>query len=420
MSEELLYFVWKFGLTNPNLQTVNGENISVISSGTQNHLSGPDFTNAKIRIGDKQWYGNVEIHVKSSDWIKHGHSSDRSYDSIILHVVYENDVDLDEHIFRKVPTVELKQNIDTSFLENYERFSKQKGWITCESQINQIDEFHISSWLERLRVERLERKTDAIQHLLESNQGDWETSFIIWICTAYGFKFNTTPFELLAKKLSPKMLVNSKNLEALLLGLSGLLPTFSNDFYVNELISEFEYYRAKWKSEPMESSIWKTGGVRPPNQPVVRIVQLAGLLSKCTGGFWSTIVGLESIDELKEYVQVKPNEYWSTHYNFGASTKVHEPGISDASFGLIVINCIVPFLFTYGKSQNKEALVQRAFSLQDYVDPESNRIINNWKELGLKPANAGQSQALLELFNEYCLRKKCLICSIGNKLLRND
>ena len=155
MNEELLYFVWKFGLTNPNLQTISGNEIKIINPGLQNHQSGPDFKNSKIKIEDKTWIGNVEIHVKTSDWIKHGHSSDKAYDSIILHVVYENDIVLEEHIFRKVHTLELKPYIDNYFLENYENFKSQKGWITCESQIHKIDSFHISTWLDRLNVERL-------------------------------------------------------------------------------------------------------------------------------------------------------------------------------------------------------------------------------------------------------------------------
>ena len=420
MNEELLYFVWKFGLTNPNLQTISGNEIKIINPGLQNHQSGPDFKNSKIKIEDKTWIGNVEIHVKTSDWIKHGHSSDKAYDSIILHVVYENDIVLEEHIFRKVHTLELKPYIDTDFLENYENFKSQKGWITCESQIHKIDSFHISTWLDRLKVERLERKTNRILEILESFQGDWEKTFVVWICRAYGFKFNADPMEWLGNKLSSKMLINSSNTEALLLGISGLLPEISNDFYVNQLIKDFQYEKVKWNLTSFQPSIWKTGAVRPPNQPAVRIVQLATFLSKCKGGFWSFILEIESIPQMLIYLQSEPNVYWETHYGFGKESKKHSTPISEAGFQLIMINSIIPFMFIYGKALDKSEFTERALNFLHTLKPESNGIINKWMELKIPLQNAGDSQSLLELYNEYCSQKKCLICSIGNKLLKND
>ena len=420
MNEELLYFVWKFVLTNPNLQTISGNEIKIINPGLQNHQSGPDFKNSKIKIEDKTWIGNVEIHVKTSDWIKHGHSSDKAYDSIILHVVYENDIVLEEHIFRKVHTLELKPYIDNYFLENYENFKSQKGWITCESQIHKIDSFHISTWLDRLKIERLERKTNRILEILESFQGDWERTFVVWVCRAYGFKFNADSMEWLGNKLSSKMLINSSNTEALLLGISGLLPEISNDFYVNQLIKDFQYEKVKWNLTSLQPAIWKTGVVRPPNQPALRIVQLAAFLSKCKGGFWSFILEIESIPQILIYLQSEPNVYWETHYGFGKESKKHSTPISEAAFQLIMINSVIPFMFIYGKALDKPEFTERALNFLHTLKPESNGIINKWRGLKIPLQNAGDSQALIELYNEYCSQKKCLICSIGNKLLKND
>ena len=396
MKEELLYYVWKFGLTNPNLQTTSNESLQIVQSGTQNYLSGPDFKNSKIRFGEKTWVGNVEIHVKSSDWIKHGHSNDRAYDSIILHVVYENDVELEEHVFRKVPTLELKGFIDSDFIDRYNSFKSQRGWITCESQINEVDSFHKANWLERLKIERIERKTKDLKNTLTSFNGDWERTFLIWFFRGYGFKFNSEPMEWLAKKLSLNMLVNSSNIEALLLGLAGFLPENSNDFYVNQLIKNFEFEKIKWKLEPMEKALWKTGKVRPPNQPVIRIVQLATLLKKCKGRVWTSIMEMEDIKDLKNLFQSPANSFWETHYSFSHPGKKHSSLIGNSSFDLIMINSIIPFLFVYGKVQDKPELCLRALN---YLEK-------------------GDSQSLLELYNEYCSAKKCLICGIGNKLLK--
>ncbi|MGB0403753.1 MAG: DUF2851 family protein [Salibacteraceae bacterium] len=418
MSEELLYYVWKFGLFDTNLQTDLNESLSVFTPGVQNISSGPDFTNSKIKVGNQTWFGNVEIHVKSSDWNKHGHKEDRAYDSIILHVVYEKDCEIDELVFRKIPTLELKNFINKQFVLKYNAFVNQNTWIPCQDSLGKIDSFIVDSWLDRLSIERIERKTQQIEMLLNYFKGNWEKTFITWLSTCFGFKINALPFELLGKSIKVKHLINSNNVEALLLGISGLIPENSNDYYVNEIQKVFDFEKLKWDIVPLNSTIWKKGGVRPYNQPELRIAQLAAVLSQNKSGLLSHFLTIDTLDEVEDFLTASPSNYWKNHFSFNSiSSKEHKTTISTASKKLLIVNAVIPFLFFYGKTLNKEGVVRRALKFMEEIPSEKNSIISKWKELGIESRTVSRSQALLELYNQYCCVKKCLICSIGNKVL---
>lgn len=383
----------------------------------RNPYSGPDFTNAEIRIGEELWYGNVEIHVRSSDWIKHGHSNDDSYNSIILHVVYLEDIELTELTFRKVPTLELQNSIHKEFLQKHHLLVNSNQVIACKHDLKQIEAMPWRSWLDRLSVERLERKQLEILNVLDSVQGDWNQTFLITLARSFGFKVNSDPLEQIMRQISMRILVNS-NIEALLFGLSGLVPISSNDYYVQQLIKRGETELAKWQLEPINPSSWKRGGVRPSNLPEIRVAQLSALLAKHRHDLLPNILDRSSLQELYDYFRSAPDKFWEEHYSFKRISKLHTSCLSLNSIKVIVVNTVIPMLFTYGKSTAKPIYCERAIELLESIGPESNSKIEKWQNLGVNPQSAGDSQALLELYNEYCSMKKCLFCSIGKAILK--
>ena len=357
------------------------------------------------------------MHVKSSDWLLHGHSSDKAYDSIILHIVYENDIDLSEHSFRKVPTVELKSQLDSDFMLKYQDVFKDKKWIYCEDKLDLVDAFTKVSWLERLLIERLERKSQDVLFILDRNKGDWEKTLLCWISKSFGFKYNVIPFEILGNTITLSHVINSKNLNALIFGLSGLLPSSSNNFFVNSMIEDFEFERRKWNLTPMPTDLWKVGGIRPPNSPYIRIAQLSAFLEKYRSGLLNNVIGTSNKNEFRAFFENKTNEYWETHFAFGKASTKRNTRLSQSAIDLIITNAIVPFMFIYGKMNSKPDVQSKALEIINELKAEKNGIIEKWRELGFETKSAADTQALLELYNGYCSVKKCLFCNIGNKLL---
>src|ERR1051326_5066589 len=247
MQEEFLWHIWKFRLfDNRDLQTVSGEEIKIIKVGEHNSDSGPDFFNARIKIGGTEWAGNVEIHTNASDWHKHKHTTDKAYNNIILHVVHE----ADEKLFRKggeeIPTLELKDRIPQEVYGKYLQLKSSKDWMPCEKQIASVDKFTLNNWLDnwldRLLVERLERKSKTITDSLKQNKNNWEETFYQMLARNFGQKINSEPFELLAKALPVSVLAKHKNnllqIESLLFGTAGMLEKDFKDDYPNELKKE--------------------------------------------------------------------------------------------------------------------------------------------------------------------------------------
>lgn len=418
-NEELLYYVWKNKLLDSTLYTTNNESIEIISAGIQNGISGPDFSNAKIKIDGQIWFGNVEIHVKTSDWLVHQHQTDRTYDSIILHVVYDNNEELKQHIFQKIPTLELKEFIDPNFIANYQSILNSEKWIVCQDTIHQVKEIDKINWFQRLLVQRIEAKSNQLNNLLEGANGNWEKTFFVWICRAFGFKYNAEPFEALANQIESKHLLNTSNIEALLFGVAGLLPVVSNRQYVNKLISDFQFLEHKWSLQKIAKESWRFGGVRPPNSPHIRIAQLAAFLSQIRQGFIHSVLAVNSVGALLKLISSQPNAYWERNYNFEKPAELRSTKMSSSSASIIVINAVIPFLFLYGKQMNKPELMDKALDWLSELKPEANSILNKWSALGLKPKSAADSQAMLELYKNYCSQKKCLICGFGKQLLNN-
>ncbi|MCB0400451.1 MAG: DUF2851 family protein [Flavobacteriales bacterium] len=424
MREEFLHYIWKFKLfTSQELQLVNGEALHVIHPGIHNTDSGPDFFNARIRIGTTEWAGNVEIHVRTSDWYKHRHEHDPVYQNIILHVVYQNDKELTNTRNQSMPTLELKSNINRSLYDSYADLLASKAWIPCGKQIQQIDAFTVSGWLNRLAIERMERKAGELQTLFHQNGNDWESSFYQYLFRYFGMRVNAEPCFQLARNAPLKLIekhADSKRVEALLFGQAGMLTEPAQDEYTQLLKSEYAFLQNKFSLRPMSGSSWKLMRLRPANFPTIRISQMAQLMVRSSRLFASCMEA-QTPDELIRIFQVKASTYWEAHYQFGkpASRSTPKP-VGEETINHLIINVVVPFTFVYGKWKADSGLQDKAIQFLEKLKPEKNSIVKNWENLTVKASNALQSQSLLELKNNYCSEKKCLNCSIGNKILKHD
>ncbi len=424
MNEEFLHYIWKFKLFDQqNLRTINGETVEIVKSGTHNLDAGPDFFNAQLKVGDTLWAGNVEIHVNSSDWKKHLHQRDKSYNNIILHVVHHNDEQVCRASGECIPTLELKERIQEKVYQNYLNFKASNDWIPCEKQISITPSLIVNSALDRLLIERLERKSAYIINSLRLNNNNWEETFYQHLARNFGFKTNSEPFELLAKSLPSLSLAKHKSsllqIEALLFGQAGLLEEHFKDKYLQTLQNEYVFLKHKLKLQPIDGHLWKFLRLRPVNFPTIRITQFANLVYNSTHLFSKTIETTQCSNLIK-LMNVDVSDYWQTHYTFDRPSKSKTKHLGEDAVDNIIINTIVPFLFVYGKQKSEEKYVDRALQFLEQTAGEDNAIIKKWDRLKLPVKTAYSTQALLELKNEYCTHKRCLNCSIGNYLLKNS
>lgn len=420
MKEEFLQFIWKHGLLRKtDLKTTDGQPLEIISSGRFNTDSGPDFFNAKIRIGETIWAGNIEIHQKSSHWYRHRHNTDDAYNNVILHVVEFKDSPVLVKS-QALPTLIISYPIE--ILENYEQLLHSAKWIACEDKLPEYDPFLLRFWFSSLMIERLQEKTGDILILLEQNKNNWNEAFYRLLARNFGMKTNAQPFDLLAKSLPLQILSKHKTdlfqIEALLFGQSGLLnETLLGEDYYLSLRKEYSFLFKKYGLSGIESHLWKFMRLRPINFPTIRIAQLAMLIHHSIALF-SRILETEDLDELRKLFGVSASEYWNTHYSFNKISKDNHPKtLGETAFNNLVINTIVPLLFVYGDQHLDEAMKDRALLLLEKLPPESNQIIRKWGELGIESRTAFETQALLQLKNKYCEFKKCLNCQLGAKII---
>jgi hypothetical protein len=423
-TEDFLHYVWKFRLFDrSDLRTEDGEALEIFSTGIHNSDSGPDFHNARIKIGETLWAGNVEVHLSASDWQKHGHTTDEAYNNVILHVVYNNDLPLKLNNGRTVPTLQLNDRVPAELYGRYHQmiFGNQTI-IPCEASIGAVDGLIMHNWLTRVLVERLEKKSTAVIAALAINRGDWEETFYQFLAANFGFKTNALPFELLAKSLPQLTLAKNKNnpmqIEALIFGQAGFLEGDLNDDYPVMLKKEYDYLRKKYGLKPIENHLWKFMRLRPPNFPTIRLAQFAALIVNANHLF-SKILEIKDIDALRNlFASIKTNEYWDNHYRFDVVSKPLPKVMGAASVDILLINTLALFLFSYGKHHQQQYYISRALKLLENLPAEKNNITADFVNLGVKITNAFESQALLELKNNYCNYKKCLQCGVGNKILK--
>lgn len=423
MKEDFLHFLWKNRLFEPAKPvTDEGESVEIIQVGRHNIHAGPDFFDARIRIGKTLWAGNVEIHLKASDWNRHGHQSDPLYRNTILHVVAENDMKVINIAGSTIPTLEIGWPLWIEY--NYKALMQQHDWVNCASQLNKIDPFRIRFFLNGLAIERLQQKIGAIEGLLDSSNNDWSETFYRLSARSFGFRQNGDPFERLARSLPQAVLLKHHDqlfqLEALLFGQAGLLhEQLLMDEYPLSLRKEYEFLSVKYGLRPMAGHLWKFMRMHPLNFPTIRLAQFAGILHGSPALF-STVIQQETVADYRSLFRTEISTFWDTHYTFLRSSKNQKKGMGEEAFQLILVNVLAPFLFLYGDRNNKSELKERALKILEELPSENNTILRHWASAGIISVNALESQALIHLHHEYCETRRCLECSIGQKLIMHS
>jgi hypothetical protein len=422
MKEEFLHYVWKYKLfVLKKLQTSSKENITIVKSGIHNFNEGPDFLNAQLKINNQIWVGNVEIHLKSSDWYVHQHEVDENYDAVILHVVWEHDTEVYMKNNVPIPTLVLKDLVNINVLKNYQNLSSNTySWIPCQSEIHSIGSFIKDNWLERLYIERLEIKSILIKSLLEKTNNDYETVLFQLLAKNFGLKLNGDAFLQMAKSLDftivKKERVDEHKLLALLFGQAGFLEGDIEDVYYLELKNEYQYLKHKYRLQPMSKNQFQFFRMRPTNFPTIRIAQFTRLIFKHQNLF-SKLIKIEKLDDFYKLLSVEVSSFWKTHYTFQTTSKKRAKKLTKSFIDLLLINTIVPLKFQYLKSRG-EVNENDFLKLIKQIKPEKNSIVSKFSDLKITAKNAFETQALLELKNNYCASKRCLECAIGNQLLK--
>jgi hypothetical protein len=421
--EDFLHYVWQFKSFDFNdLQTSDGENLKIIHHGFLNKNSGPDFSNAKLQIENTLWAGNVEIHLKSSDWLKHKHQNDLAYENVILHVVYENDAKITRVDGSVLPVLELKNRIPEALIERYQTLFLNLNDFPCAAQIHNVDQLIIDSFLSRVLIERFEQKTVAVLDTLKELNGNWDETFYRFISKNFGFKTNGLPFELFAKAIPQNLYAKHKNnptqIEALVFGGAGFLNDKFEEEYPLKLKTEFKFLQKKYNILPVEASVWKFMRMRPQNFPTLRLAQFAALVIK-QNHLFSKVIEIKELAALSDLFKDLPvNPFWETHYHFKKSAIQVSTQIGKKSIENILLNTVALFLFAYGKYTDTQHYISRAINLLESLPAESNAITDRFTSSGVKMENAFVSQGLLQLKKHYCETKKCLSCGIGIKILK--
>ncbi|RZM23071.1 MAG: DUF2851 family protein [Pedobacter sp.] len=423
INEEFLSFLWQFRLfTQSGLCCVGGEELRIIHPGWLNTHAGPDFLQATLEIAGTTWIGNVEIHVKASDWYLHTHDSDKKYDSVILHVVYEYDKPIFRENRSEIPALQLKNSIDSRYKDNYQQLISARSLFPCAPQILEVDPLTITGTLVRMLSDRLERKSTEVLEQLKYYQGDWEATLYHFLARSFGFKVNAIPFELLAGSLKHSILAkhhqNAFQIESLLFGQAGFLEDNFAEDYPARLQNEYRFLKKKWKLKSLDVSLWKFLRMRPASFPTVRIAQFAALMSK-SPVFFSELMHCHDVRELQRlFDTLTIPVYWQSHYTFNKESPNAHTHMGIFSVNSILINAFCVVLFSYGRHTANTEFKSRAIRFLEAMAPESNYLVDSYRERGVLIENAFDSQAILELNKSYCSQKKCLNCGIGVKLLK--
>lgn len=420
---EMVYqYMWKHRLIGEKA-TTDGRRVEVISPGRHNTDAGPDFYGARIRIGGEEWAGTVEVHVKASDWHRHGHESDPAYDNVILHVVGINDARIPDRRGGFIPQVVV--SFPEPFIHMYSRLAEKISEVACADRLCSLPALTVTSWLETLAVERMQQKSRRIIDTLTLVEGDWERACFITFARALGFSLNSEPFEMLARSVPLSVLAKHSDdimqLEAILFGQAGMLDQSVNIFdeYYQSLCREYGFLARKYGLRPMRRDLWKFSRTRPQNFPTRRIAILARALH---GGFslLSRILDRHCDGETAaELFAWKIEGYWETRFDFDRPASGLSPKLADTATSLLVINFIAPLLYAYGSWRGDVDMAERGLDIWRDTDAENNKIIRTWKTCGINCDDAAQSQALIQLRKEYCDRNRCLDCRFGHALLRD-
>lgn len=421
MNEDFIHYLWKFKkLSGVPLFTTMGERIVIKSLGTHNVHSGPDFFNAQLVIGDQLWAGNVEMHLKSSDWYVHGHDDDPAYDNVVLHVVWQHDAEICRRDEVPIPVLEVSHYISKHLITSYEKLFavKNSKFINCEMQLATVESFRVMQWLEKMFIERLEHRAMRLQLMLQQQQNDWEAVFFQLLCRSFGTKVNADAFENLSRSVDQQVLrklsQDAQQLEAVFLGQAGLLDKSHKDPYFEQLLNGYAFAKAKFNLQPAPIPM-KFFRLRPANYPTVRLSQLA-VLYHLHPQLFSEVLLAKSKEAIYKLFEIQASPYWSNHHVFDKLTDSREKVLTTNFIDLLIINCIVPLRFIHARFMGHDC-TEELLTLMQTLPPEKNTIITRFKKM-VDVKDALTSQALLQLKPHYCDVHKCLHCDIGVSLLQ--
>lgn len=423
LKEDFLSFIWQFRQYQAQqLTTTAGEQLQVIQVGQPNKHAGPDFFNAKIIVAGTTWVGNVEIHVRSSEWKGHGHEQDQAYNNVILHVVFKDDLPVKRADGSFMPTLELKSILHQHILENYNGLVEIRRPFPCYAQFASVDPLVCHSTLSRTLVERLEYKSREVEAKLSQHKGDWEATFNFFLARSFGFKVNSLPFELLASSFDMQLYAKYRDAplqtEALIFGQAGFLNRTFLDPYPAQLHREYLFLKQKLSLEPLDQSLWKFLRMRPTGFPTIRLAQFAALMNRSEHLF-SHVLQCTALPCLKSIFSKLPiHSYWSAHYHFEKQAPAFIPQLGTASIESIIINSVCLITFSYGRIMDQEHYMNKGIQFLEQLAPENNHILRQYKAAGLKVDSAFASQALLQLNKDYCSKLRCLQCGIGVSIMK--
>ena len=422
MTEAFLQYVWQHQLLEGDLRTTEGQPVVVERPGMLNRDAGPDFFDAHVRIGETLWVGNVEVHVKASDWNHHRHSTNHAYDNVVLHVVYENDTAITLQNCHTLTTLELSCHIPDLVWANYDALvdPPEPRDIPCVDYLGEVSKPLVNSYLERLTLERLEQKCDMVRRLLKESRGNWEQCCYWLLAHYFGGSANAFPFELLAKSTDLNLLARWRDkpqrIEALLMGQAGLLEGYFADDYPRQLQSDYGALRQGASLTPIAGFMWKFFRMRPYGYPTLRISQFAQLVCRSRNLF-SHLLETTDANELQRFFNVTASSYWDNHFQFDKPSPGKPKQVGRSFVNVLLINAWVPLLFEYGNQHGMQEYKEQAVDILLQLPPENNRIVSRWREAGINADNASQSQALIQLYNNHCGQHGCLQCQIGYKII---
>ncbi len=422
-NEDFLQFVWQYKLLRPGtLKTVNGLELEILKPGEVNTDSGADFFNAQVKLNNLKLAGNVEIHVNSSDWLKHKHQYDKTYDNIILHAVYNYDKQIPQNVINNVEVLELKEFIDHDLIKNYKNLINAKTDLPCKKQLHLVNELKVSSWINRTAIERLESKVEIVEQIFNSSNNDFAQTFYTLLLKNFGFKVNAIPFEMLASCLNVNVVLKHVNsllqVEALFLGTAGMLNDFISDKYIRDLQNEFEFLKNKYKLSVLDKSIFKNSRMRPANFPGLRLAQFAQLINS-NSDLLMHPQNLTDISKIKNALNFELQGYWKNHYKAGGKQTQGNLKLGDSSVQNILVNTFSYFFFFYGRKLNKPEYENLALLILEEAAYESNSKTKKFPLTSFVKKSALLSQGLIQLHDNYCSKKRCLKCGIGAAIIQS-
>lgn len=423
MNELFLHYVWQYQyFDKTDLRTTSGETIRIFSTGSRNPDAGPDFLQARLKVGEIQWVGSVEIHIDSAGWYQHSHDQDPAYDNVILHVVWTDTTPVVRNDGNALPTLELSRRVDDNLLEQYKNLMGSISIIPCSSMLDRVRPIVILNTLDKMLITRLESRADGILKMLDGNRGDWQETAYQFLARNYGFKINADPFLQLAQALPLRVLRKHSDklvqLEALLFGVAGFLDEDRDDPYYLLLKREYLLLRQKFSLDQKSMRVmqWKFLRLRPANFPTLRLAQFAALLASEQNIFRAFLDG--DVRTLTILFQQPPSEYWQHHYNFKSLTARKDAVIGTDAVNNLLINTVAPMLAAYGIFTDDHTHMDKAIRILQQLPAESNKIISRWNAVSLKCKSAFDSQALIEMYSNLCSRHRCLDCNIGASLVK--